>query len=168
MTRFIHSIYTRNICTSGYLLGPDIRYCYEFKILSMFYFCNCRAMLSKWRHMDGVSWHFNSPSTPLFVQRFVQRYHVAVHDERNPTVDSPHEEIVTRKTFTCYDVDMCCNETWLYFNHIDVIKWKLFPCYWPFVRGIPRSPVNSPHKGPVMRVFMFLWCGSAWALKQTV
>ena len=28
----------------------------------------------------------------------------------------------------------------------DVIKWKHFPCYWPFVRGIHRSPVNSPHK----------------------
>ena len=31
--------------------------------------------------------------------------------------------------------------------HDDVIKWKHFPCYWPFVRGIHRSPVNSPHKG---------------------
>ena len=29
----------------------------------------------------------------------------------------------------------------------DVIKWKHFPCYWPFVRGIHRSPVNSPNKG---------------------
>ena len=29
----------------------------------------------------------------------------------------------------------------------DVIKWKHFPCYWPFVRGIRRSPVYSPHKG---------------------
>ena len=29
----------------------------------------------------------------------------------------------------------------------DVIKWKPFLCYWPFVRGIHRSPVNSPHKG---------------------
>ena len=27
------------------------------------------------------------------------------------------------------------------------IKWKHFPRYWPFVRGIHRSPVNSPHKG---------------------
>ena len=33
------------------------------------------------------------------------------------------------------------------FYHDDVIKWKLFPRYWPFVRGIHRSPVNSPHKG---------------------
>ena len=31
--------------------------------------------------------------------------------------------------------------------HDDVIKWKHFPCYWPFVRGIHRPPVNSPHKG---------------------
>ena len=32
-------------------------------------------------------------------------------------------------------------------NYDDVIKWKHFPRYWPFVRGIRRSPVNSPHKG---------------------
>ena len=31
--------------------------------------------------------------------------------------------------------------------HDDVIKWKHFRRYWPFVRGIHRSPVNSPHKG---------------------
>ena len=31
--------------------------------------------------------------------------------------------------------------------HDDVIKWKHFPRYWSFVRGIHRSPVNSPHKG---------------------
>ena len=32
-------------------------------------------------------------------------------------------------------------------GHDDVIKWKHFPRYWPFVRGIHRSPVNSQHKG---------------------
>ena len=26
-------------------------------------------------------------------------------------------------------------------RHDDVIKWKHFPCYWPFVRGIHRSLV---------------------------
>ena len=31
--------------------------------------------------------------------------------------------------------------------HDDVIKCKNFPCYWPFVWGIHRSRVNSPHKG---------------------
>ena len=29
----------------------------------------------------------------------------------------------------------------------DIIKCKHFPCYWPFVRGIHRSLVNSLHKG---------------------
>ena len=32
-------------------------------------------------------------------------------------------------------------------THDDVIKWKHFPRHWPFVRGIHRPPVNSPHKG---------------------
>ena len=36
---------------------------------------------------------------------------------------------------------------WILANHDDVIKWKHFPRYWPFVRGIHRSPVTSPHKG---------------------
>ena len=31
--------------------------------------------------------------------------------------------------------------------HDDVIKWKHFLRYWPFVRGIHRPLVNSPHKG---------------------
>ena len=31
--------------------------------------------------------------------------------------------------------------------HDDFIKWKHFPRYWLFVRGIHRSVVNSPHKG---------------------
>ena len=31
-------------------------------------------------------------------------------------------------------------------GHDDFIKWKHFQRYWPFVWGIDRSPVNSPHK----------------------
>ena len=39
--------------------------------------------------------------------------------------------------------------------HEDVIKWKHFPRYWPFVRGIHRSPVNSAHKGQWRGALMF-------------
>ena len=39
--------------------------------------------------------------------------------------------------------------------HDDVIKWKHFPRYWPFVRGLHRSPVNSPHKGQWRGTLMF-------------
>ena len=48
------------------------------------------------------------------------------------------------------------NNTWtLIWPHDDVIKWKHFPRYWPFVRGIHRSPVNSSHKGQRRGALMF-------------
>ena len=50
----------------------------------------------------------------------------------------------------CYLVVSYSNEI-----HDDVIKWKHFPRYWPFVRGIHRSPVNSPHKGQWRGTLMF-------------
>ena len=43
----------------------------------------------------------------------------------------------------------------LFWYHDDVIKWKHFSCYWSFVRGIHRSPVNSPHKGQWRGALMF-------------
>ena len=39
--------------------------------------------------------------------------------------------------------------------HDDVIKWKHFPRYWPFVREIQRLPVNSPHRGQWRGALMF-------------
>ena len=46
----------------------------------------------------------------------------------------------------------------------NVIKWKNCPRYWPYVRGIHRSPVNSPHKGQWHGALMILWS----ALEQIV
>ena len=40
-------------------------------------------------------------------------------------------------------------------SHDDVIKRKHFPRYWPFVQGIHRSPVDSPHKGQRRGALMF-------------
>ena len=51
-------------------------------------------------------------------------------------------------------------------SHDDVIKWKRFPRYWPFARGIHRSAVNSPHKGKWRGALMFsLICAwtNVWA-----
>ena len=50
--------------------------------------------------------------------------------------------------------------------HDDVIKWKHFPRYWPFVRGIHRWPMDSPHKGQRRGALMFsLICAwtNGWA-----
>ena len=53
-----------------------------------------------------------------------------------------------------------------YLAHDDVIKWKNFPRYWPFVRGIHRSPVDSPHKcqwhGALMFSVICAWTND-WA-----
>ena len=39
--------------------------------------------------------------------------------------------------------------------HHDVINWKHFPRYWPFVWGIHRSPMTSPDKGQWRGAMMF-------------
>ena len=50
---------------------------------------------------------------------------------------------------------------WKSMKHEEVIKWKHFPRYWPLVRGIHRSPVNSPHKcqwrGTLIFSLIFAW-----------
>ena len=52
-------------------------------------------------------------------------------------------------------------------SHDDAIKWKHFPRYWPFVRGIHRSPVNSPHKGQWRGALMFFYLRlNKWLSKQ--
>ena len=48
----------------------------------------------------------------------------------------------------------------------DVIKWKHFPDYWPFLRGIKRSPANSPHKGQWRGALLYSLicsCTNGWA-----
>ena len=49
----------------------------------------------------------------------------------------------------------CIYVMYSFIQHYEVIKWKHFPRYWPFVRGIHRSPVNSPHKGQWRGALMF-------------
>ena len=82
-------------------------------------------------------------------------------------VNSPHKGPVTRKMFSFDDVFVMKSPTvnrgdlitintydYVFSNlhncdriHDDVIKWKHIPRYWPFVRGIHRSRLNSSHKG---------------------
>ena len=53
--------------------------------------------------------------------------------------------------------------------HHAVIKWKHFPRYWPYVRGIHRSPVNSPHKGQWRGALVFSLIGArinGWVNKR--
>ena len=54
------------------------------------------------------------------------------------------------------------------FLHDDVIKWKHFPCYWPFVWGIHRSPVNSRTKASDAELWCFLWSVPEPTVEQTM
>ena len=62
-------------------------------------------------------------------------------------IDNSMSELTMLLRFSL-DLDMYCTSD----AHDDIIKWKHFPRYWPFVQEIHWSLVNSPHKGQ--------WCGA--------
>ena len=59
--------------------------------------------------------------------------------------------------FACWTISIEWHQhPWFWLcGHDDVIKWKHLPRYWPFVRRIHRSPVNSPHRGQWRGASMF-------------
>ena len=76
--------------------------------------------------------------------------------------------MITLALFTEMEISPWCLIYWMLWYHMnrtcrlvvfalhdDVIKWKHFPRYWPFMRGIHRSPVNSPRKGQWRGALMF-------------
>ena len=70
-----------------------------------------------------------------------------------------HRRLVVAMLYYAGPYNTILYSIWQWFgfwtHHDDVIKWKHFPRYWPFVRGIHQSPVNSPHKGQWRRALMF-------------
>ena len=69
------------------------------------------------------------------------------------------------------DIAVNTDDTAKYMNtgHDDVIKWNYLLRNWPFVRGIHRPPVNSPHKGQWRGDLMFsLICAriNGWVNKR--
>ena len=59
--------------------------------------------------------------------------------------------------YTCICNNLMMSEaTYFVWNSDDdVLKWKRFLRYWPFVQETHRSPVNSPHKGQWGGALMF-------------
>ena len=61
-----------------------------------------------------------------------------------------HNQFYQAETSQDYVVRLLINDIpW------DVIKWKHFLRYWPYVQGIHQSLVNSPHKGQWRGALMF-------------
>ena len=59
-------------------------------------------------------------------------------------------------TGTVYDWPSVKESTMKHSGHDDVIKWKHFPRYWPFVKEIHRSPANSPPMARIFEGFFYL------------
>ena len=95
---------------------------------------------------------FQGPYHDLIYEQMVEQPYISPLFNKNESVwialESP---IITR-----------------FFIHDDVIKWEHFPHYWPFVWGIHRSLVNSPHKGQLRGALMFsLICAWINGYKQS-
>ena len=74
------------------------------------------------------------------------------------SIPSAQPQIITRKCITniTYEIAKTVGTTSTGY-HDDVIEWNFFSRYRPLVRGIDRSPVDSPHKGQWRGVWCFLW-----------
>ena len=68
------------------------------------------------------------------------------------------ENVIATLSELLHAMDTRCMKNCIF--HDDVIKWKHFPRYWPFVRGIYRSPANSPQgqwRGALMFSLICAW-----------
>ena len=131
------------IVKSPYLAREFVKnaICYRGNVMVTLYFCDLFIDVYIWKFMkiNRETGHFvawkrerhrilrypNCPSTPNIIASSINQIAVAI---QGPDLCSVHD---------------------------DVIKWEHFPRYWPFVRGIHRPPVNSPHKGQWCGVVMF-------------
>ena len=106
---------------------------------------------------SDVGWDDLRPGTRKLIQNYIKSplSHICNHSlvggifpsglkiANAGPIFKPGDDIIFSKLQGCFCV------------HDDVIKWEHFPRYWPFVRGIHRSPVNSPHKGQWHGALMF-------------
>ena len=90
-----------------------------------------------------MGWHFNQSKWLLVPQA------VSV-DSWEHQVYWSNSQLCNQQALGNGQLDMMTSA-----HHDEVIKWKHFPRYWPFVQGIHRFPVNSTHKGLWRGALMF-------------
>ena len=109
-----------------------------------------------------MSWVNLKYGDPIMSELYTYRQHTAVAKCINicliVLLESLLEQITVFARFGFSNIRStypCEMGPWTLSQNDDVIKWKHFPRYWPFVRGIHRSPVNSPRKGQWRGALMF-------------
>ena len=119
-------------------------------------FCHLRSMESKNNNMNLKKIYQYSLG---YVRHYSDYWSVWALISTDPA-DLEKNFPIHFSTTIIFDLPSCfgvsCPALWVCISsHDDVIKWKHFPRYWPFVRGIHRSPVKSQHKGQWRGALMF-------------
>ena len=165
-----------NYCSIQSAPSRNIRPIYDWsgcnKIDYLWYWYFCWNFLSRSAYpllcnmsfkTEGKRGHFED----IGINGCTRSYHVtnscAVNDDNFVKMTSHFRfnEFLCCRTSQMNDADLVgfrlpginINQEWQF--HDDVIKWKHFPRYWPFVMGIHRSPVNSSHKDQWRGALMF-------------
>ena len=119
------------------------------------------TLLISWRILHCYYIHSTSLFSSLLTMYNIKYVHAKYHYTYIHTFHWPiNENNCIQRAGRCANI-VCIPPAWDQFPdmnwyiHDDVMKWKHFPRYWPFVWGIHRSPANSPHKGQSR---VELWC----------
>ena len=121
--------------------------------------------LNKWLSKQSWAWWFETPSRPLW-----RNYNENARYQANPKIPEPRSRMHDH-TYIYHKPDWLLQqfEDWATREshpetpavqntaaHDDVIKWKYFPRYWPFVREL-TGPGEFPTQRPVTRRFDVLF-----------
>ena len=85
----------------------------------------------------------------------VQSYNVHITSSKSYRWSTNHEHGTDWQNKLANPTFLTVESRYVQISCYDVIKWKHFPRYWPFVRGIHQRPVNSLHKGQWRGALMF-------------
>ena len=131
------------------------------RIVSFMFYDNCIWSLHPRLYLRIVSFMFyDSCIRSLHPRLYLRIVSFMFYDSciRSLHLHWIHEHLYQQKLSKpalCSDHGYICIKPWGVNTCDDVIKWNHLPRYWPFVRGIHRWPVNSPHKGQCHGALMF-------------
>ena len=103
-----------------------------------------RSHIAALGHNDLTNRSYN-PSISAIVIPLLSQVICDLYCSRNPRPQTIHHKLCR--------FSVCA---WVWLLHDNIIKWKHFSRYWSFVRGIHRSPVDSPHKSQWRGAWMVL------------
>ena len=96
-----------------------------------------------------VTWSFDVSFANLLNKQLSYRWFETPWPSCEATLICTDRRGYTLLSYNMFNV-LWCFQSW--FGHDDVIKWKHFPCYWPFVRPFTGSG-EFPAQRPVTRSF---------------